>query len=97
LDVTETETPPAASHEQPAFIHEEVDIPPRRGPRYILWDEAVELIRQARVTLVMQAHCLVVTLVGIDRQVYKTIEPEIDDALHVVREFGHDGIMYGTE
>jgi hypothetical protein len=66
----------------------------KRGPRYIVWEEAVQLIRQGRIRLVGEAHSGVVYLQGRDYQDYKTIEPRADDALRVVRDFGNDTVIF---
>ena len=45
----------------------------------ISWQEAIDLIQNCQIKTVFQKHNLIVTLTDKNNQIFKTIEPNIDD------------------
>jgi hypothetical protein len=63
--------------------------PPTTGDSSVItWDKAVELINSGDVKQVSQTHSLDVTLDMINGEVYKTIEPSIDEVFKVIDACG---------
>ncbi len=61
---------------------------PNPVPASLTWSEAKQLILDGKVTQVVQAHSLVVTLTLADGSTRTTVEPQIDEVFRVVRECG---------
>lgn len=65
----------------------------------VYWHQAVTMMQNGEVAKVMQAHSLQVTLTLKDGRALKTVEPEIDAVLQVIKECGDlcQGIQVATE
>lgn len=67
------------------FIRVETD---ENKNNFISWEDAIEILNQGKVSEVMQAHSLSVTLILKDGTSLRTVEPSIDDIFDEVQKCG---------